>query len=465
MAPGKRGTQSRTTVPQGSPKGRRVSFAEAANESSSQQPSSSHTETAVDWTGADAHATSVPYDSLVSHFSTSDIQGLLMTAPMIPQAAAPSPAGWFAGPRPMPPRPFWTVRPPVFRYRPIVRMPPSGLEPFSNMDVGGGDGPEALSLLNVCLALLVVAIVGVSVILTFAVDLPLGGIGLETSSAPRRIGMANKRIVVPRAGLHDPPARNRYSPRPARPGASVATASPATAETEAEVRRLYRRHHVGNRTRRLKRPYQRRCGRHFYTYCAQTKIQEAYYSTVSHRCVSTGGDDAHVCNQGANRFTDLESCLASCVHRGRQQPRERCFQSTLFTGCSSRDVTDEWWIFDGTGCAQWNFPLGKCPAQGSWVFSKREECEATCVLRGAEDDRSHHEDHRCEIPAATTCSPRQIKFPYFADMQAEGTARCVKASGGTLSTRRCLIGWNRFDSLSACSRVCDRRSHAERHEG
>ncbi|KAH6939813.1 hypothetical protein HPB50_021858 [Hyalomma asiaticum] len=204
--------------------------------------------------------------------------------------------------------------------------------------------------------------------------------------------------------------------------------------------------------------WQRECRHYFYTYCDSIR-QEWYHKPSSHGCVTTASDSVHVCNRGANRFTNLESCFASCVH-GDSKP-DRCFERSLFTECDREDVLETWWFFDGRRCLRWNFPLGNCPSEQSRVFHTAEQCALECVP-GWEVKRDNasaavRQQRRCEAPVAATCSPRQLRYPYFADMHAEGSARCVRASARNLLTRRCLVGSNRFASLATCSRFCAAR--------
>ncbi|KAH7962861.1 hypothetical protein HPB52_018368 [Rhipicephalus sanguineus] len=206
--------------------------------------------------------------------------------------------------------------------------------------------------------------------------------------------------------------------------------------------------------------WQRECGHYFYTYCDSIR-QEWYHKPSAHGCVATASDSVHVCNRGANRFTNLESCFASCVH-GDRKP-DRCFERSLFTGCDREDVVETWWFFDGIRCLRWNFPLGNCPSEQSRVFHSVEQCKLECMpgWKVKYDNTSAAvRRRRCEAPIAATCSPRQLRYPYFADMHAEGSARCVRASASNLLTRRCLVGSNRFSSLAICNRFCTTRRPA-----
>ncbi|KAH6927729.1 hypothetical protein HPB50_007631 [Hyalomma asiaticum] len=195
------------------------------------------------------------------------------------------------------------------------------------------------------------------------------------------------------------------------------------------------------------------CSSHFYTYCTAA-VSEFYYSVSSRACLSTEVDSVHLCNHGANRFPNLESCLASCVHSGNGEPHDRCYENALFGTCTRRDVPETWWYFNGSACTVWDFSLGNCPSLGRSVHRSRQECDRTCLPRQKGGNTTAGRPRRCGSPVAATCSPEQLKYPYFADMRVQGSARCVKASSHTLRHRRCLIGSNRFDSIASCEQSC-----------
>ncbi|KAL3198796.1 hypothetical protein MRX96_044266 [Rhipicephalus microplus] len=191
--------------------------------------------------------------------------------------------------------------------------------------------------------------------------------------------------------------------------------------------------------------------------CEQER-REAYYDDRSQSCAWSERDRVRVCNRGANRFPNLGTCLDSCA---RDPPRERCFESVLLTDCSRRDVVEKWWFFDGSRCVHWDFPMGDCPSsRGGRTFRSLRECSLTCLYhrhfgrRQRLDGAPVPQRSRCHAPLAVTCDSRDIRFPYFADMNARGSARCVKTSTPTLLSRLCLVGSNRFDSLSTCKEVC-----------
>ncbi|KAH7934312.1 hypothetical protein HPB49_024850 [Dermacentor silvarum] len=186
------------------------------------------------------------------------------------------------------------------------------------------------------------------------------------------------------------------------------------------------------------------CSRHVYTHCVRPR-SEFFYSADRRACVPAAADTVHVCNRGSNRFSSFESCLTSCVNGHRAS--DRCYESTLFFPCARQDLVDVPWYFDGKKCVAWTFPQGTCLSVARrGVFRSSGECRRRCVLRT--------EPECAEIPPAGTCSPRQLRHPYFADMEARGGARCVNASRRTLQSRRCLIGSNQFATLAACHRAC-----------
>ncbi|XP_065303722.2 uncharacterized protein [Dermacentor albipictus] len=186
------------------------------------------------------------------------------------------------------------------------------------------------------------------------------------------------------------------------------------------------------------------CSRHVYTYCARPQ-PEFYYSADHRACVPAAADTVHVCNRGSNRFSSLDSCLTSCVNGHRVS--DRCHESTLFFPCDRQDMVDVPWYFDGKKCVAWTFPQGSCLSVARrGVFRSSAECRRRCVL-STEPDCTRP-------PPAEACSPRQLRHPYFADMQAGGGARCVNASRRTLQSHRCLIGTNQFASPAACRKAC-----------
>ncbi|XP_065303725.2 uncharacterized protein [Dermacentor albipictus] len=186
------------------------------------------------------------------------------------------------------------------------------------------------------------------------------------------------------------------------------------------------------------------CSRHVYTHCVRPQ-PEFYYNADIRACVPAAADTVHICNRGSNRFSSLESCLTSCVNGPRVS--DHCYESALFFPCDRQDVLDVPWYFDGTKCVAWTFPQGTCLSMARrGVFRSSAECRRRCVLRTGPEC--------AHPPPAEACPPRQLRHPYFADMQAAGGARCVNASRRTLQSRRCLVGSNQFASLAACRKAC-----------
>ncbi|KAH8001092.1 hypothetical protein MRX96_028257 [Rhipicephalus microplus] len=108
------------------------------------------------------------------------------------------------------------------------------------------------------------------------------------------------------------------------------------------------------------------------------------------------------------------------------------------------------WYFLGKKCVTWSFPQGTCLSVGRrGVYRSWEDCRWRCVLRT--------ESECDETPAAETGSPRQLRRPYFADMQAHSGARWVNVTRRALKLHRILIGSNQFDALDACCGACVRR--------
>ncbi|KAH7947544.1 hypothetical protein HPB52_013084 [Rhipicephalus sanguineus] len=191
----------------------------------------------------------------------------------------------------------------------------------------------------------------------------------------------------------------------ARIGAKVMTRRREVAVTAAST---LRKHETRTQpvprlqTENQTRPVNRRCGRRFYTYCEQ-QIREAYTTT-------TGLDRA----PGAS--------------------------------ATVRDVVEERWFFDGARCVQWDFSMGDCPSsRGGRAFRSLRECSMTCLQRPRNRRRRLDgvlvpQRSRCLAPLAVTCDPRDIRFPYFADMNARGSTRCVRASRSAESALPRRIG-------------------------
>ncbi|XP_065306345.1 uncharacterized protein [Dermacentor albipictus] len=304
-------------------------------------------------------------------------------------------------------------------------------------------GTSGLSWLrNIGVGMLVAAILTVALTMALTMDLQDSDIG-PWPATPMPRGMENigsRKIAIP--------LRPIIVPQDRRHGAIFRPVS--------EAHNVTRRLRPAPRSEPPRLPWPQaenrtlshRCGHHFYTYCHERRY-EVYYSATLRACTSTEAGSVHVCNHGANRFASMDSCLTSCVHVANGRPQDRCYEATLFATCSWQDATETWWYYDGTACAEWNFPLGNCPLQDERVFRTRLECDEACLRRQRGGGR-----RRCDAPDAATCTPPQLKYPYFASMLANGAARCVSASGHELSRHRCLVGSNRFESVASCERAC-----------
>ncbi|KAL3186144.1 hypothetical protein MRX96_028267 [Rhipicephalus microplus] len=188
------------------------------------------------------------------------------------------------------------------------------------------------------------------------------------------------------------------------------------------------------------------CIGHVYTHCVHPK-REFYYSAYRKACVLAATDIVYVCNCGSKWFLSIKGLLASCVN-GRHVS-DRGYGSTLFFPSTRQDVLDVPRYFGGKKCVAWSFPQGTCLSVGRrGVYHSWEERCRRCVLRT--------ESECDETPTGETCSPRQLRHPFFADMQAHGGARCVNVTRRALKSHRCLIGSNQFNSLDGCGRECVR---------
>ncbi|KAH7948090.1 hypothetical protein HPB52_018442 [Rhipicephalus sanguineus] len=285
------------------------------------------------------------------------------------------------------------------------------------------DGSEQPWLQNFGIGVLVAALVAAVITLALTADRPTATVNRkEASTLPRGLeefSAAGGRRIVASIEARRTAARIGTKVMTRRRTVVVTTAS-TLRKSETKTQPVPRRH-----TENQTRPVDRRCGRRFYTYCEQ-EIREAYYDDRSRSCAWSERDRVRVCNRGANRFRNLGTCLDSCA---RDPPRERCFESVLLTDCSRRDVVEKWWFFDGARCVHWDFPMGDCPSsRGGRAFRSLRECSVTCLQhthlrRRRLDGATVPQRSRCLAPLAVTCDPRSIRFPYFADMNAQGSAR------------------------------------------
>ncbi|XP_070389268.1 uncharacterized protein [Dermacentor albipictus] len=190
------------------------------------------------------------------------------------------------------------------------------------------------------------------------------------------------------------------------------------------------------------------CNQYYYTYCTRPTANRFHYDPEQMACVPTTKSGAQLCNRGINRFSSWERCRDNCLQPGRVS--DMCFESVLFMPCSRQDFVEPLWYFNGTTCTKWTFPDGHYPSGQCGVFGTFDQCLRLCVVHNGTSNSS---SAGCEVPSSGKCRLELLRYPFFADMQAKGSARCVNASGVTLA-RRCLVGNNQFESLMACQKAC-----------
>ncbi|KAH7978885.1 hypothetical protein HPB49_007230 [Dermacentor silvarum] len=191
------------------------------------------------------------------------------------------------------------------------------------------------------------------------------------------------------------------------------------------------------------------CNQYYYTYCARPSANGFHYDPEQMTCVPTTKPRAQLCNRGINRFSSWERCRANCLQPGRVS--DMCFERALFLPCSRQDFVDSLWYYNGTTCTKWTFPDGLCPSGKRGVYGAFDQCSRHCLLHNR---TSNSNSTDCEVPPSGACSLEQLRYPFLADMQAEGSERCFNASGVNLLARSCLIGNNQFQSLKACQKAC-----------
>lgn len=199
----------------------------------------------------------------------------------------------------------------------------------------------------------------------------------------------------------------------------------------------------------------RMCSVVLYSYCSH-KRQEFYFVPTNNSCVAASADTAMVCNHSPNRFTSEKNCKSKCIDS--TFPSERCFTTAIFSRCTSRDVRHQWWFFDGSACVPWDFPSGACPSikGGGDLFNNMAECVAQCA--GGESLLQP-----CQPPKPRPCTPKQLRFPYFAVSSPEDrSVTCTRASVAILSGHSCLTGTNRFYTEGECREAC---TSPGRHSG
>lgn len=217
-------------------KGRRVSFAELSDDESS------HKVLPVESGRSEAgcHPAPIPYDS--TRLRSPDIGGytLRMAPPMSCTNGGTSPTNCFLGQPLIPPGPYWVSRKPQFGDHPL------GFETFTDVlgeEEDGEHGNEQLpSLRNLCIAVLVAAVVTVVVFIAVTVDLPAAIYQPETSPPPYRMSMGNRKIVASLEATKDLLIVTR------RPAIPAATQTPVKAQPGARTRQPHLRQRAQNRT-------------------------------------------------------------------------------------------------------------------------------------------------------------------------------------------------------------------------
>ncbi|KAH7981649.1 hypothetical protein HPB52_000424 [Rhipicephalus sanguineus] len=189
------------------------------------------------------------------------------------------------------------------------------------------------------------------------------------------------------------------------------------------------------------------CNRYYYTHCTKPTANVFHYDPDQMACVPNTRRGVQLCNRGANRFSSWERCRANCLQPDRVA--ELCFQNALFMPCSKQDFVDALWYFNGTSCTRWTFYNGHCPSGECGVYETFDQCSRHCVKHNSTSTSA-----QCEVPPSGEWSLALLRYPFFADMQAQGEARCLNASSATLFGRLCLAGSNQFDSIEACQNAC-----------
>ncbi|XP_065311105.1 uncharacterized protein [Dermacentor albipictus] len=192
--------------------------------------------------------------------------------------------------------------------------------------------------------------------------------------------------------------------------------------------------------------YHHLCDIVFYTHCPRT-AREFYFNGATNSCArATTSYGTEVCNRSPNRFASRASCEKSCVHVSH--PSGRCLDRPVFSQCRSADLKRSTWFFEGETCQPWDFPSGRCPMADGDLFGSRQACIKKCV-----NNQTYLP--LCRTPPSGTCSPRHLKFPYFAaKLPGSPKMRCLKTAALGLQKRLCLTGTNRFSSLGSCKRTC-----------
>ncbi|XP_064474808.1 uncharacterized protein LOC135388879 [Ornithodoros turicata] len=187
-----------------------------------------------------------------------------------------------------------------------------------------------------------------------------------------------------------------------------------------------------------------RCFPVYTTYCTNRRTK-FYFDTSTGTCVSTHEHrvSRSVCNHSPNKFRTLEGCTRSCIKQ--KVPFAQCFVPAKFTTCTQQYVQQKWWYYHGGRCHQWTFSTGECPLS-SRAYRTLQDCTGNCssVRMGS----------TCHQPNGRKCLPHELKFPYFAVKQGDGSFRCEVADFRNLHNHNCLLGPNQFATSSECQRAC-----------
>ncbi|KAH7931481.1 hypothetical protein HPB51_029843 [Rhipicephalus microplus] len=199
------------------------------------------------------------------------------------------------------------------------------------------------TLRNICIASSTAAILAVFLVLVLVAEFSLPHIDIATSEIPRvvdRFHSGDPGIAASLKHINTPEA-TRTAARPPTPSTSRPRrvtnrqrAFPTVPKrTATRTTRGMTKEKTSTRRPGMNKTLPHECSSHFYTYCTSA-VREFYYSASTHACRSTEADRVHLCNLGSNRFPNLGSCLASCVHEGKGSPHDRCYEKALFGTCT-----------------------------------------------------------------------------------------------------------------------------------
>ncbi|KAH7973961.1 hypothetical protein HPB49_007904 [Dermacentor silvarum] len=158
------------------------------------------------------------------------------------------------------------------------------------------------------------------------------------------------------------------------------------------------------------------CNQYNYTYCTRPTANGFHYDPEQTACVPTTTPRTQLCNRGMNRFSSWERCRANCLQPGRVP--DMCFERALFIPCSRQDFVDPLWYYNGTTCTKWTFPDGLCPPGQRGVYGAFDQCSRHCLVHNRTFNSNFTD---CEVSPSGACSLEQLRYPFFADSQAEAT--------------------------------------------